>query len=110
MNPETMFETLQGLTSADLLTVRAALAACVQREDPCFALNYWSAQKRALLVVTYEEGELADWLLMACPTAEAVPELLRWWTEQTVERLQDREASAHAALAQLGDRARDERH
>lgn len=110
MNDNEMFGALQGLPQADLDAVRAALAAGRQREDRIYVQSYFSESRRCLLVVSHEDGEMIDWMLMHCPTAEAVPELLRWWIEQTTDQMQEREAASQAAVAQVVDRARDKRH
>ena len=109
-NDNEMFGALQGLPQAELDEVRAALAAGREREDRIFVLRYFSQSRRCLLIISHEDGRLTDWLLMHCPTAAAVPELLRWWTETATEQAQDREAASQAAVAQVVDRARDQRH
>jgi len=98
-----------GITPDDLQAVGVALDH-LARNGQDFVMHYWSKERRVLLLVQHEAGQVFDWMLMPCASAERVPELLDWWLEQVAEDVREREETAQSTAVAEVDRLRDRNH
>jgi len=97
-----------GMTPSDLQAICAGLDDMARKGED-FVMHYWSQQRRVLLVVQHEAGQVVDWMLMPCATAARVPELLDWWLQQVVEDVRERHAAAESTASAEVKRVKERR-
>ena len=98
-----------GMTPDDLQAVGLALDDLARNGQDC-VMHYWSKERRVLLLVQHEAGQVFDWMLMPCAAVERVPGLLGWWLEQVAEDVREREETAKSTAGAEVDRVKDTRH